>query len=76
MHDAKNDHIFSGMNDRNTWASAKLLVDRVGNDALDVAAARSLELLERGDVKGVAHWRRIWSAIKALQRTETDGPVN
>ena len=67
MHDAKNDEIFSGMNDRNIWASAKLLVDSVGNDALDVAAARSLELLERGDVKGGALWRRIWSAIKVLQ---------
>jgi hypothetical protein len=41
---------------------AQLALDRYGGDALDEAARRADDLLERGDVQGY----EIWSAILAV----------
>jgi hypothetical protein len=59
------------------WRSAKLYVDRYGDDALIQAAMRADALLKKGDLDGYRVWRRIVSAVKELQRRPTPGgPVN
>ena len=40
-----------------------------GDDAAIHAALRADELMEAGDMEGVAVWKRIGEAIKELQRT-------
>ncbi len=45
-----------------------MLIDQHGEDAPLRAAQRADELLEEGDVDGVAVWRRILEAIDELQR--------
>ena len=47
--------------------SALLLIRHYGEYALLKAAVRADELLERGDMEGVAIWRRIITAIERLQ---------
>lgn len=55
---------------RDTYATANLLVKRFGNDATIEAARRADELLEAGDVEGCATWKRILTAIRELQSEE------
>ena len=64
------------MDDRNIWASAKLLIDRRGGAACGIAARRADNLFELGDIEGAAVWRRIVTAIKVLQETEPSGTVH
>ena len=56
--------------ERDIWASAKLLVDRHGNGANRHATQRATELLEQGDLEGAAVWWRIVSTIDDILRTE------
>ena len=60
------------INDTDIFRAAKLLIDQHGEDAPLRAAQRADELLEEGDVDGVAVWRRILEAIDELQRGRRD----
>ena len=55
--------------DLNIYRSANLIVNQHGADAPIHAAMRADELLEAGDLDGVATWRRILRAVEELQRT-------
>ncbi len=46
--------------------SAKLLIDRHGDEAPIHAAMRADELLDKGDLDGAAVWRRAVSAVNEL----------
>ncbi len=56
--------------DLDIYRSANLLVKHHGQDAPIEAAMRADELLEAGDLDGVAVWRRILRAVEELQRAE------
>jgi hypothetical protein len=56
--------------DLDVYRSAKLLIDQHGDEAAIHAAMRTDELLDAGDLDGVAVWRRIIRAIEELQRKE------
>ena len=58
------------MDDLDIYRSAKLYVDQCGADASIHAAIKQDATLERGDLDGVAVWRRIIRAIEELQATE------
>ena len=64
--------------DKDIYRSAKLLIDRHGDDAVIEAAMRADELLEAGDMGGKAVWLRILKAIEELQSKERpeDATVN
>jgi len=64
------------MLERDIWASAKLLVDKYGEDATIHAAMRAGELSVQGDLDGAAVWRQIIAAIEELENTEPDGAVH
>ena len=53
--------------DKDIFRSAKLLIDRHGDDAPIHAAMRADELLEAGDLDGLATWNRILRAIEELR---------
>ncbi len=61
------------MDDIDIFRSAKLLIDRHGDDAQLVAIKRATKMLDAGDVDGYAVWKRIVDAIKDVQR-ETPRP--
>ena len=52
--------------DRDVWASAKLLRDQHGNDAVIQAAMKADELGTAGDLAGQRTWLRIIRAIEWL----------
>ncbi len=56
--------------DLDIYRSANLLVKRQGEDAPIHAAMRADAMLEAGDLKGYAVWKRILRAVEELQRTE------
>ena len=60
------------MDERDIWRSARVLLDQYGLDAAIQAAMKADAMLERGDLKGAAVWRRIIEAINAL--TDTTNP--
>ena len=53
--------------DLDIYRSAKLLIDRHGDDAVIEAAMRADELLDAGDLDGLATWNRILRAIEELR---------
>ena len=53
--------------DLDIYRSAKLLIDRHGADAVIEAAMRADELLDSGDLDGLATWNRILRAIEELR---------
>lgn len=57
------------MDDRDIYRSAKLFIDQYGTDSAVQAALRADAMLERGDLEGVAVWKRIARAIGDLQCT-------
>lgn len=57
------------MNEIDVYRSAKLCIDQYGADASIHAAMKQDAMLERGDLDGVAVWRRIGRAIAELQAT-------
>ena len=59
--------------DPDIWRAARLLIDQHGEDAALRAAQRADELLEAGDMDGVAVWRRITAAIEELRRGRREG---
>ncbi len=61
------------MDDIHVFHSAKLLIDKHGDEAAIIAIKRATEMLDSGDVNGYAVWKRIVDAIKDMQR-ETPRP--
>ena len=49
------------------YRSAKLLIDRHGDDAVIEAAMKADQMLEAGDLDGLATWNRILRAIEELR---------
>lgn len=49
------------------WRTAKLMIDKHGEDAAIQAAMRADELMAAGDMDGRAVWFRIIRAIEDLQ---------
>ena len=62
--------------DIDIWRSAKIPVDRHGDDALTVAEQRARDMVSQGDGEGLAVWKRINTAIRELLSTEPRGPVH
>ncbi len=58
------------------WRTAKLLTGQHGDKAAIHAAMRADELLETGDLKGSAVWRRIIEAIEQMKRTQANGATH
>ncbi len=54
--------------EKDIYRSAKLMIDRRGDDAPLFAAMRADELLAKGDIEGQSAWKRILRAIDELQR--------
>ena len=54
--------------DIDIYRSAKLLIDKHGDDAQLRAIKRATKMLNAGDVYGYAVWKRIMDAIKDMQR--------
>ena len=53
--------------DKDIYRSAKLLIDRHGDDAVIEAAMMADKMLEAGDMEGQATWNRILRAIEELR---------
>ena len=64
--------------DKDIFRSAKLLINRHGDDAVIEAAMQADKMLEAGDVDGQAVWKRILTAIDELLSKERpkDATVN
>ncbi len=56
--------------DIDIFRSANLLVKHHGEDAPIEAAIRADAMLEKGDLDGLAVWKRVLRAVEELQRTE------
>ena len=54
------------------WRTAKLLVDRHGDEAPGEARVRAMSLRQEGDEQGAVVWQRIHEAVVELQRTLRD----
>ncbi len=48
------------------WRSAKLLIDKHGDEAPIHAAMRADKMLDKGDMDGRAAWLRILKAVNGL----------
>jgi len=64
------------VNDINIWRSAKLLVERYGDEAPIHAAMRVDELLDEGDVDGRTVWLRVVRAFEELLNKQPQGVVH
>ena len=53
--------------DLEIYRSAKLLIDRHGDNAVIEAAMMADKMLEQGDLDGLATWNRILRAIEELR---------
>lgn len=58
------------------YRTAKVLIDKHGEDAEIFARVRADELLIERDLDGQRTWMRIMEAISELQGTEVTGTVN
>ena len=59
------------MDEIDIWRSAQVLVKQHGDDAPIEAAKMADQMLERGDVDGLAVWKRILAATGELLCQET-----
>ena len=64
--------------DKEIYRSAKLMIDRHGDDAVIEAAMMADKMVETGDLDGLAVWKQILSAIDELLSKERpkDATVN
>ncbi len=60
------------ISDIDIYRSAKLIVDKYGDDAPIEAALRADAMLERGDLDGYAVWKRILAAVEELGRVKPE----
>ena len=58
------------ISDLDVYRSARLLIEKHGDEAPIHAAMNADAMLERGDLDGRAVWLGILKAVKELQRTE------
>ncbi len=56
--------------DLDIFRSANILVKQHGEDAPIHAAIRADAMLEKGDLDGLAVWKRVLQAVEELQRVE------
>ena len=56
--------------DLDAYRSAAVLVREHGEDAAPEAARRTDAMLEKGDLEGLAVWRRIVGAVEEIERQE------
>ncbi len=56
--------------DLDIFRSAAVLIRQHGDGAAREAAQRSDAMLERGDMKGAAVWKRVEAAVEEIERTE------
>ena len=63
------------ISDPDIYRAAKLLLDQHGEDAELRASERADELLDAGDMVGVATWKAILRAIAELRRGRRKGEV-
>ena len=52
------------------WISARVVIDEYGEDAPIHTAQRADEILEEGDLDGLAVWKRILRAVDELLAKE------
>ena len=52
--------------EKDVYRSAKLMIDRHGEEAPLFAAMRADKMLERGDMAGRAVWLRIMRAVQSM----------
>ena len=52
------------------YRSAQVLIRQHGDDAGLQAAQRADDMLDRGDMDGLAVWKRILAAVEEIARTE------
>ena len=57
------------IHDLDIYRSANVLIREHGDDAGLKAAQRADDMLERGDLDGLAVWKRILAAIEETRRT-------
>jgi hypothetical protein len=62
--------------DIDIYRSAKLYLDRHGDQAALQATMQADTLLSAGDMEGSATWRRIIKAIEVMQATEPEGSLH
>ncbi|MEQ9642529.1 MAG: hypothetical protein RIM84_21050 [Alphaproteobacteria bacterium] len=64
------------MEEKDVFFAAGTTLRLYGDEAALHAAQRADTLLDRGDLAGVATWRRILAAIGELQRERPGGAVH
>ena len=60
------------ISDRDIWTTANLLIRQHNEHAALEAAQRGDACLERGDMEGLAVWKRVIAAIDEPQRDRPD----
>ena len=64
------------VDDKNIYTAAGFLLEQYGESA-DIATAQVVDdLVEQGDLRRAALWRRIQLAVRELAKTEPEGPLN
>ncbi len=58
--------------DLDIYRSANVLIREHGEDAALEAAKRADAMLEKGDLEGLAVWKRIVRAVEEIPRTERE----
>ena len=53
------------------WRSARVLIRQHGEQASIEAAKLADAMLERGDLDGLAVWKRVMAAVEELQRSQS-----
>ena len=64
------------LSDIEIWRAANQLIERYGDCAKFEVAQRADAMLERGDMEGLAVWKRILAAVNELQSTERPAGKN
>ncbi len=62
--------------DLDIYRSAQVLVKQHGRDAPIHAAMRADAMLEKGDLDGLATWKRILRAVEELRKTKPGARVH
>lgn len=55
------------LSERGIWASARLLLEYRGSNAVRHARSQQMALLRAGDADAADMWRQVAAAVKALQ---------
>jgi len=67
---SENNTIGTYISDKDIYRSAKLFMDKHGDDAISESLKKSAKLLAKGDVQGGEVWNRIANAIGWMQNSE------